>query len=863
MAETAIDVKLDPRPANSGSEEVIAALREMVQEAKTASAATVQASDAMVKAFTKPAAPAKAAATGIAAAYKSLNDPFVHATDKVHEFTERFLTLKNAIVAGLFAELIHETVEVSTQLEGVQDRMEAITGSTAAATRELSFATQTAHDLGIQIIGTTDSLAKLTAATQGTALAGQKTHDIFMGVQEAAKALELSSQETEGVLDTMIGLLNRGEASSRQFQLMIGRQLPGSLQIAARSMGVTTDEFNRMLVRGEIVAEDLLPKFADELHKTFGEKAQQEASDLESNVDRLSDSFKNLVASVTNNDSTGAFFSLLNKFVSGLAIAAGNAQDPADRLNTEILKAKKNYEDLQQTISTLSPAAQASPAIQKQLEAYKKVWMDLAAQQNKTLGLGLEGATKPTPPPAPVAKLTTDQLQTITDLTNALDKQSKVFQAHAKYGYADAAAVDALNARFTLLGKGIKDMPEEVQAALNRADAARKKAAAADFNTSLKEDTQALRVQIAAGDDATQALTRYHLELEATRKGLNALDPEIQKNVQALLSQQATLASSDAVRQLQVQTEQFRLQAESIENANEVLEDYQRNLELRRSGVTPDERISIANNERKIAQNDVAIAQAEDELKLAGLSEEALNREMALRKLNSAATDEQKQKIEQLADAQYKQMNGFGAYSKRTFDEVDKARETTMENFVDSLANAAATGKFTWHSFAESVLTDLARIYARALIVNAVLAAFGSGKSSYGGGISTTPGAGGGAVTPGSVPAASGSPATLVNQDYLTGEDGPELIRFNRSAQIMNTRDTQKLIGDQTRSPIKDSGGGGRRGGDMYVTVKQENTIVTKGVTAAEVQAEVAKGVNQAIRASVVTVKNQWKNGRL
>jgi predicted chitinase len=44
-----------------------------------------------------------------------------------------------------------------------------------------------------------------------------------------------------------------------------GNSLPGAFQVAARSMGVTTQELGKMLEQGQVLSEDFLPKFAQQL----------------------------------------------------------------------------------------------------------------------------------------------------------------------------------------------------------------------------------------------------------------------------------------------------------------------------------------------------------------------------------------------------------------------------------------------------------------------------------------------------------------------------------------------------------------------------------------------------------------------
>ena len=81
----------------------------------------------------------------------------------------------------------------------------------------------------------------------------------------------------------------KGTVSMEELRQQLGDHLPGAMNIAAKSMGMTTGEFMKAVAAGKILAGDLLPKMADELHNLYGVAAETAA--LESGqaaVNRLS-----------------------------------------------------------------------------------------------------------------------------------------------------------------------------------------------------------------------------------------------------------------------------------------------------------------------------------------------------------------------------------------------------------------------------------------------------------------------------------------------------------------------------------------------------------------------------------------------
>lgn len=173
-------------------------------------------------------------------------------------------------------------------------------GSAEAASQEISFLRKESEKLGLQFVTTADQYAKLAAAAKGTTLEGQKTRDIFLGVAKAGTVLGFSADQTAGAINALQQMISKGKVSAEELNGQLGERLPGALQMAARAMDMTTAELMDLMQNGKLTAEQLLPKLAAELEKTFGTQAQEAAKGLNAQINRLDNAFEQLKIAIGN-----------------------------------------------------------------------------------------------------------------------------------------------------------------------------------------------------------------------------------------------------------------------------------------------------------------------------------------------------------------------------------------------------------------------------------------------------------------------------------------------------------------------------------------------------------------------------------
>ncbi len=159
--------------------------------------------------------------------------------------------------------------QAALDMESLERALATVTGSAAAAGRELVFVRDVSTRLGLDLETSVRQFAALAAAARGTSLAGAGVRQIFEAVAQAATVLGLSSDQLGGALTAIQQIISKGNVSAEELRQQLGERLPGAFQIAARAMGVTTQELNRMLERGELLATDFLPRFAETLRREF------------------------------------------------------------------------------------------------------------------------------------------------------------------------------------------------------------------------------------------------------------------------------------------------------------------------------------------------------------------------------------------------------------------------------------------------------------------------------------------------------------------------------------------------------------------------------------------------------------------
>lgn len=202
---------------------------------------------------------------------KTVNNSFENASKGVSTFTKALGALGVAFTALQLKNLATDIVRVSTSFQSLNASLSASVGSIERGARAFQFLESEADRLGLSLEASARGFKELTASAKDTELQGNGVVGIFQSVSEASAVMGLSVDDTNGVFRALSQIMSKGTVQAEELRGQLGERIPGAFQIASRAMGVTTQELGKMLEKGEVLATEFLPLFANELTRTFSD----------------------------------------------------------------------------------------------------------------------------------------------------------------------------------------------------------------------------------------------------------------------------------------------------------------------------------------------------------------------------------------------------------------------------------------------------------------------------------------------------------------------------------------------------------------------------------------------------------------
>jgi tape measure domain-containing protein len=315
-------------------------------------------------------------------------DDFTDSVDEANDKTKGFSTsLKTlgAVVAALgLKQLATEALKVSVEFDKIANSLQSVLGSQEAVNQEMAFLNELTDELGLNLLSTADAYSKVAAAARGTAIEGEGVRDIIQGVSEASTALGLSAEDTSGALRAINQIISKGTVQAEELRGQLGERIPGAFQIAARSIGVTTQELSKMLEQGEVLSEDFIPKFAAQLSNEFAGAAQDASGSAQANINRLSNEWQHALNNMGK--AVAKFTPILTSLISSFNSVSEAVTETADGINIwldELFGSEREVEAITDAQRRLwkeqKQAAKAAREEAKALREQKEAAIQLAA----------------------------------------------------------------------------------------------------------------------------------------------------------------------------------------------------------------------------------------------------------------------------------------------------------------------------------------------------------------------------------------------------------------------------------------------------------------------------------------------------
>lgn len=195
-------------------------------------------------------------------------------------------SLKNMFVGVMGTFAVKSIVDATVKLDTLQRSMTALAGSEEGGKSQLSYLRQEAERLGQSFETIADSYKNLFAAGVGAGWSSTDIQNVFSSVLEAGTVLGSSKQQIGGALMALEQMISKGKVSMEELRRQLGNALPGAMQLGAKAMGVTSEQFQEMLKNG-LESEIFVKRFAQTLHQEYGQKSVLASKSLRAELERL------------------------------------------------------------------------------------------------------------------------------------------------------------------------------------------------------------------------------------------------------------------------------------------------------------------------------------------------------------------------------------------------------------------------------------------------------------------------------------------------------------------------------------------------------------------------------------------------
>lgn len=180
----------------------------------------------------------------------------------------QFRNFAGALGMGLgIGEIARTMIDSAKSLDKAQTVLKNVSESTEAYGKNQKFVMDISKKYNQEMTTLMGNYAKFHSAANMAGMSLEQQQYIYESLTRAATYYNLTADETNGVMLAVNQMISKGKVSSEELRRQLGERLPGAMNFAAKAMGVTTAELDKMIRDGKVMATELLPLLAEELNR--------------------------------------------------------------------------------------------------------------------------------------------------------------------------------------------------------------------------------------------------------------------------------------------------------------------------------------------------------------------------------------------------------------------------------------------------------------------------------------------------------------------------------------------------------------------------------------------------------------------
>lgn len=599
-------------------------------------------------------------------------------------------------------------IESQMELEKLQTSYQTIFGEGGGA--QLDFVKNELNSVGQQFRSGAEAAKTFFAAGMNSSLAPQ-VNDIFRAFTDAGAAMQLSGDEMSRVFLALGQMMSKGKVQAEELRGQLGEALPGAFQLAADAMGMTTAQLDKFMADGNLTAEDLLPKLAAALEDKYSESAKRAADTTQGKLNQMLNAWEEYKARLAASGPARHIIQFITEYLTARNDEAAAAEKESSQ-NARLASqgAKKHpildengvlvgYGYTQQQRAGLDQQDAAAKA-QKDAEAAEKRRKKQEADKRSEELANIRKASQDV-----FAGTDAGRRAKLRGQIDALRRSDALLSTAVKNGELTQADADAYR-KSAHIGESVASLQDQIAkiGASGGKGSGHKKSSAETFAENsqrysvnlekMRNEVEALRQ---ASDPTLTTYDRMAAKINAEKEAaIKNADVKAQETIRR---KEATAAQAEEMASLEKEQATLKAQSDLDQLNNQHLKeraDWYREY-AEESG---DYAMSLQ------LQNELIDKQAKEWASL-GIPMQDVQNRVALLK---AQLDQSPRMA--LAQA----LRQYGEEAKDWTKSMSDAVSQVFGGMEDALANFVTTGKLSFTDFANSVISDLARIAIRASI---------------------------------------------------------------------------------------------------------------------------------------------------
>ena len=275
-------------------------------------------------------------------------DSFVEGMSKVQRFGEIMDFLKSSIgnvvkvlgllvVGKIILDLAPASIEVAANFENLERRIRFTSGSISEGTKNIAFLRSEAKRLNVSLSQTLEGGSRFLQATKDTPIEGYQSRQVVSAVTQASAVYGLDLDNQQRAFTALEQMSGKTVVSQEELRQQLAEAIPNASQIAANAYGTTTQSMNRLLSTGRVLAEDFLPKFAQQLKAQTSSGVGDAVNSSVAITNKFNNSLTELQESIGKTLLPSKNFSL-GIFASGIDLVTNNFQLLQSVLSITLIK---------------------------------------------------------------------------------------------------------------------------------------------------------------------------------------------------------------------------------------------------------------------------------------------------------------------------------------------------------------------------------------------------------------------------------------------------------------------------------------------------------------------------------------------